>query len=184
VACGAGLAINLFMHESAWLYPGLARVACKPTPEKPFPLRQLDPTCRLMGWGTTLAQAVDEARQDVRRTGEEAVLAGTSWALPGELGFYCKDHPPVYCVGLPFGDRHSQYDLWTPNPIAQHEAFAGRTFIVVGNYPPEALRAAFAQVEPPRAVTHYVRGQPVAGWVVTIAHGFRGFPCEPAAGAH
>jgi hypothetical protein len=118
---------------------------------------------------------VDEIRAEVIESGQQPILACTSWSLPGELGFYCEGHPPVYSVGLPFGDRRSQYDLWRPNPIDDVGAFAGRTFIVVGFYDSEALRQAFAKVEAPRVVIHYEDGRPVAQWVVTVARGYKGF---------
>ncbi len=131
----------------------------------------LDPTCRLRGW-QTLASTVDAIRE---QEGGEPVLVGTSWALPGEIGFYCDGHPPVYSVGPVVGDRRSQYDLWKPNPIKDFAVFEGRTFIVIGNFTPD-FGAAFKRVDPPVLVTHSEAGQPVAGWVVTVCHDFQGFP--------
>jgi hypothetical protein len=101
--------------------------------------------------------------------------------LPGELGFYCAGHPAVYSVGPALGDRSSQYDLWRPNPVADAGAFAGRTFIVVGPFG-DALRDAFEQIDPPRLVTHYEGGRPVASWPVTVCRGFRGFRHLPQEG--
>jgi hypothetical protein len=102
--------------------------------------------------------------------------------LPGELGFYCTGQPTVYSLGLALGDRHSQYDLWRPNPIADPEYFAGRTFILIGEYN-SLLYQAFDRVDCSRTVTYCVKGQPVASWRVTLCHGFRGFPpvSSPAA---
>jgi hypothetical protein len=173
--CVLGLAVNVFMHESTWLYPVLRPLAGPPSEQRPLPLRRFDPTCRLRGWAV-LADAVDRLCDEVRARGEEPVLAATSWSLPGELGFYCKCHPIVYSVGLPLGDRHSQYDLWRPNPVADVPCFAGRTFVVVGPYRPEVLLSAFARIESFRVVTHYESGQPVAQWMVSVVSGFRGFP--------
>jgi len=178
ITCGLGLAINVVMHRSVWLYPLFDRFVGEPTNERPLPMRRLDPTCRLRGW-RTLAPAVDKLRQEVRTPGSEAVLACTSWALPGELGFYCVGHPPVYSLGLPLGDRHSQYDLWHPNPIADPSLFAGRTFIIVGNFPPGALGQAFERVEISQLVTHYEHGRPVAQWMLTVARGYKGFDKVP-----
>ena len=95
--------------------------------------------------------------------------------MPGEIGFYCRGHPQVYSVGLALGDRHSQYDLWHPNPVLDHESFRGRTFIVVGDVKNPLLAGAFEQIEPARVVTHLESGQPVAQWTVTVCRGFRGF---------
>jgi hypothetical protein len=114
--------------------------------------------------------------------GVEPLLAGAGWTLPGELGFYCAGRPQVYSLGLAAGDRHSQYDLWRPNPVQDSQAFAGRTFIVVGDVPPSVL-AAFAQVEAPRLLVYHERGQPVAWWKITVCRGFQGFGQLPTARA-
>jgi hypothetical protein len=144
-------------------------------------IRQFDPTCRLRGW-QTLAAEVDRLRAELRAEGAEPVLAGTSWWLPGELGFYCQGQPAVYSVGPAIGDRHSQYDLWRPNPVCDPEAFLGQTFIIVG-YAPE-LHGAFAEVGEPRIVTHRVGGRPVSEWWVTVCRGFRGFSELPQTIGH
>ena len=104
----------------------------------------------------------------------EKVIGILRASLPGELAFYCAGHPTVYSFGLVLGDRHSQYDFWRPNPVADAAAFRGRTVIFVGNVAP-ALAAAFERVEPPRVVTYYEGGQPIACWGVTVCRGFRGF---------
>src|SRR5262249_37089353 len=103
------------------------------------------------------------------------VLAATSWALPGEIGFYCQGHPTVYNIGRLQGDRHSQYDLWLPNPCSTPQAFLGRTFIIVDMYGP-ALRPGFDSVEQVRPVTHRENGHALSGWTLTVAHQFKGFP--------
>jgi hypothetical protein len=178
LACAAGLALTVFMHHSDWAWPLLRRLSGPPTPVEPFPLRRLDPTCRLRGW-RTLAEEVDRLRDELRAKGVDAVLAGSGWSLPGELGFYCQGHPAVYSLGAALGDRHSQYDLWHPNPVDDPGSFAGRTFIVVGAMPPQ-VRDAFEQIDAPRPVVHRERGQPVAAWPVLVCRGFRGFRTGPA----
>jgi hypothetical protein len=178
--CVVGAALTLFVHRSEALWPVLTRFTGPPTPTRPLPLRGLDPTCRLRGWSATLAAEVDRVRAELRREGVEPLLAGSSWALPGELGFYCAGHPVVYSFGLPLGDRHSQYDLWHPNPVDNPGKFLGATFIVVGHTSRE-LVAGFDRVDSPRVVKHIERGQPVAVWGVTVCRGFRGFPRPPGA---
>jgi 4-amino-4-deoxy-L-arabinose transferase-like glycosyltransferase len=173
--CLLGLVVSVFMHHSDWLYPALAKVAPLPTEKNPFPLRRFDPTCRLRGWHTLTAE-VDHLRDRLHAEGNDAVLAGAGWALPGELGFYCAGHPTVYSIGPAMGDRRSQYDFWRPNPIGDPDRFIGQTFIMVGNDNPSTLQPAFAWVEPPIRVTYYEHGQPIAAWTVIVAHGFRGFP--------
>src|SRR5262249_18528595 len=138
-----------------------------------FPLRRFDPTCRLRGW-RFLAAAVDQLREELQADGIEPVLAASSWTLPGELGFYCQGHPVVYSLGLALGERHSQYDLWRPNPVSDSRAFLGRTFIFVGDGHP-FLSDAFQRIDPPRIVLYKERAQPISCWKVTICHGFLGF---------
>jgi hypothetical protein len=81
----------------------------------------------------------------------------------------------VYCLALAVGNRHSQYDLWHPNPLADPEPFRGRTMIHVGPVG-DPLRAAFEEVGPSIEVEHRVEGLHVASWQVTICRGYRGFP--------
>jgi hypothetical protein len=171
-ACVAGAALTLFVHYSDRLYPLLARVAGPPKSECDFPLRRIDPTCRLRGF-RTLGANVDRWRAMVReREGQEPVLAGSTWTLPGELGVYCTGHPQAYSVGPAAGDRHSQYDLW-PNPIRDGQQFRGRTFLIVGGIN-KAIQDAFEEVGPTMFITYRRRGQPVTGWFLTICRGFRG----------
>jgi hypothetical protein len=172
-ACAIGLTLTVMVHNSAWAWPVLDRLTGPPTASCPLPLRRLDPTCRLRGWHA-LAAEVDRACADVRREGLEPVLAASGWSLPGELGFYCAGHPEVYCLGLVFGDRRSQYDFWRPNPVWDAERFKGRTFIFVSPGPP-CIEGSFEHVEPSRLVHYAERGHPIATWQVTVCHGFRGF---------
>ena len=182
IGCCVGIVVTLVMYHSSWAHPLLAKVVSPPSDTRPLPLRRLDPTCRLRGW-RTLAAAVDCLADDLRADGDEPVIAGSSWTLPGELSFYCRGHPTVYSLGLALGDRHSQYDLWQPNPVADAPAFAGRTFIYVGEGSP-VLEAAFQKLEPPQTVVYKEAGQPLAQWKIRICRRFRGFSKPtPAPGA-
>lgn len=172
--CLLGVGLTLFVHQSAWAYPVLARLSGPPTPEQPTPLRRWDPTCRLRGW-RTLAAEVDRLREELARQGVDPVVAAAVWNHPGQLGFYCQGHPTVYSLGLALGGRHSQYDFWRPNPLDDADRFAGRTFIFVGGDSP-LLAEAFTRLEPPRLIEHRDAGQPVAQWIIVVGHGFRGFP--------
>jgi hypothetical protein len=173
-ACAFGLGLTAFVHHSEWAYPLLVRFAGPATDAQPVPLRRLDPTCRLRGW-RALGTSLDEVCDQLRAEGIEPVLAGTGWALPGEIGFYCSVHPAVYSVGPVVGDRRSQYDLWRPNPVDDPEQFLGRTFVIVGGSA-AAFAGAFDSMDAARVVTHSENGQPVASWAVTVCRGFRGFP--------
>jgi hypothetical protein len=172
--CSLGLLVTAFMHRSEWVHPALKWLAGPPKADRPCPIRRLDPTCRLRGW-RALAAEVDCLRDRLRDQGVEPELAGSGWTLPGELAFYCQGHPTVYSLGLAMGDRHSQYDWWRPHPLADKDQFQGRTFVVVGEFNP-ILARLFDQVEPSYRVTHYVNGEPLGRWTVTVCRGFRGWP--------
>jgi hypothetical protein len=173
-ACGLGGVATLIVHHSDWAQPVLAWVSGPPTDKRPLPLRRFDPTCRLRGW-RTLAAAVDGLRSELHAQGIEPVLVAGNWTLPGELGFYCQGNPVVYSLGLALGDRHSQYDLWKPNPVSNVLTFAGRTFIFVGDVTP-ILRDSFERIDPSQVVVYRENGQPIACWKVTVCWGFRGLP--------
>jgi 4-amino-4-deoxy-L-arabinose transferase-like glycosyltransferase len=177
-ACGTGLAVTLLGHFSHRAYPLLTKVVGEPADERPAPLRRLDPTCRLRGW-RTLAAEVQRLRHSLRNLeGTDPVLAAGSWSLPGELAFYLPDQPTVYSLGPLLGDRRSQYDLWRPNPVADPESFAGRTFLVVNAG--ADIGGLFDAVEPPRLVLHHEAGYPVARWTITVARRYRGVPASLA----
>jgi hypothetical protein len=174
ITCTAGLALTIAVHEPVLMQPLLLRLAGPPTAKDGAPLRRFDPTCRLRGWRDVAAQ-LDELR---RVHGEDLVLACNSWSMPGEFGIYCKGQPQVYSLGLVLGDRHSQYDLWHPNPLADPLAFAGKTFLVIGPSL-ESLRPGFASVEPVGVLVHSEHGQVLAAWPVTLGRGYHGLPVSP-----
>jgi hypothetical protein len=168
-----GLALIVAVHFPTVTRPVLLSISGPPSQSRPFPLRRFDPTCRLRGW-RTLAAEVDRISEALRASGTEPVIAGTNWTLPGMLGVYCTGHPTVYSLGLPSGDRHSQYDYWRPNPVHDPDQFLGRTFVIVGGLSPDVARA-FSAVETSREVVYAEGGHAVAAWCVTVCHGFRGF---------
>jgi hypothetical protein len=171
-ACVLGLALTLVMYHSQWVQPLLAKLSGPPSWARPCPLRRYDPTCRLRGW-RVLAQAVDTVRRQLRGQGIDPVLAGSGWTLPGELAFYCQGHPTVFSFGPVLGDRHSQYDLWRPNPVQDPEQFEGKTILFVGEFHP-ILRKVFRRVDPSHTVTYTEQGRPLARWQLTVCRGFRG----------
>ena len=170
-----GSALSLAAHfPGTLLRPILVQAVSPATEKNPTPLRKLDPTCRLYGW-KTLAGEIDTIRERVRReTGHDPVLAGMVWTLPGEMSFHCEGHPEAYSFGRALADRHSQYDVWHPNPVADAQVFRGRTFVYVGEEIP-GMADVFDHVEPPIRVTHVENGQALATWTIWVAHGFRGF---------
>ena len=167
------LTLMVFVHKPGWLRPIIEPLAGAPSKSNPFPLRKLDPTCRLRGW-RFLAQEVNAIRQELRSQGVDPVLAATRWNIPGTVGVYIPDHPTAYCIGRAMGDRHSQYGLWHPNPVDDPEAFIGRTFIIVGGMNNDGVQA-FDEIERIRKIVYREEGQPIAAFHVCICRGFRGF---------
>ena len=167
-----GLGCSVYLRWPGSVRPALAAFAATPTEDRPAPVRHFDPTARLHGW-SDLANEVDSVREGVfAETGEQPLIAGMTWTVPGELGFYCRGNPRVYSFGLALADRFSQYDLWRPNPVLDAQDFGGRTFVYIGEALPEG---AFDRMEPVRTVTPTRDGVPVASWKIWIGRGFRGF---------
>ena len=167
-----GVALSLALRWPNLVRPTLASILAQPTDHTPTPIRRLDPTARLVGW-RTLASAVNRVRLErIEQFGEEPLLGAMAWTVPGELGFYCENHPQAYSFGAAVGDRFSQYDLWRPNPVSDAQAFAGRTFVYVGDEPPPGV---FDRVEFACRVTHSECGVPLATWSIWVCTGYRGF---------
>jgi hypothetical protein len=177
VVCGCvvGLTLSTVAHFPALMRPVLKAASGTPTEHEPTPIRKYDPTARLRGW-RVLAAEVDAVRARVRaETGQEPLLAGTTWNVPGLLGAYCTGHPETYSFGRKMGDRHSQYDIWHPNPIDNPDQFRGRTFVFVGyGLPPDS--GVFDRVEHAKTVIYREEGDPVAVWWIWIGYGFHNFP--------
>jgi hypothetical protein len=174
VAASIGLLLTAVVLDSRPYRAAVSPLVKAPTAADPFPIRKFDPTCRLRGW-KYLAGEIDQIREELLKSdGAEPTIAGFSWMTPGLVGFFCKNHPSVFTIGPVFGDRHSQYDLWHPNPIADAQVFMGKTFVVVGTGSPD-LTKAFDQVTPPRQVIYREDGQPISVWTILVCRGYRGF---------
>jgi 4-amino-4-deoxy-L-arabinose transferase-like glycosyltransferase len=178
VCAGFGLVGTLAIHQPVLIQPVLLRIVGPATPERPAPLRRIDPTARLRGWAH-LGEEVDRVRAELAEREIDPIIATGRWTQAGEVGIYAKGHPKVYCFGLLLGDRTSQYDVWRPNPVFDPDAFRGRTFLLVGA-DAERLRSAFGKVEPTRTIHYRENGHLVADWTITIAHDFRGMPVPGA----
>jgi 4-amino-4-deoxy-L-arabinose transferase-like glycosyltransferase len=177
LAGGTAIAVGLtaVAHYPGIALPLFAAAAGPPTDADPAPVRKVDPMARLRGW-RHLAAAVDQVRDEVlAEDGAEPLVAGMVWTLPGELGFYGRGHPGVYSFGAALEDRASQYDVWRPNPVADAQAFAGRTFVYVGETSSE-VAAAFERLDGPRRVAYRENGVTVGEWKIWVGRGFRGFP--------
>jgi hypothetical protein len=171
-----GFTTTLLAHNSRLVTVLAAPLVPAETTDDPTPARKIDPTARLKGW-RELGAELDRIRVELRENGgEHAELAGLYWDVPGLLGFYSKDHPQAYTLGLPLGvDRHSQYDFWHPNPADDAQAFRGRTFLVVAPGDPRAaLAPAFESVGAPQEVVYRENGKALAVWYVYVCRGYRG----------
>jgi hypothetical protein len=179
VSSAIGIVAVVFLLEIDPARPVLAKIAGPPTPQNALPIRRFDPTCRLRGWHY-LADQVDTLCAEIRKSGEEPVIAASRWTMASELAFYCAKHPTVYSVGTALWDRQSQFDFWRPNPVYDGKEFLGRTFVFidVGPIPPQ-MQQAFERIERSQSVVYQEGPVPVAIWDVTICHGFRGFASLP-----
>ncbi|MSU76649.1 MAG: glycosyltransferase family 39 protein [Gemmataceae bacterium] len=157
------------MHAPIQAQPILLHLAGSATEKHPMPIRRVDPTARLRGW-RHLAREVDSIRMSL----SNPVIVGERWTIASELAFYCAGHPEVFCMGVAVGDRHSQYDLWRPNLIADAAVYRGRSFILV-NVESVKVASAFDRMEPIRRVEYRENGVLIATWTIQVAHGFRGF---------
>ena len=171
-----GFAATLLAHDTRVVTSALSPVIPEETTANRTPARKFDPTARIKGW-RHLGTEMDAIRAEVRRSdGDDPVLAGLYWDVPGLLSIYSDGHPQAYTLGLPLGlDRHSQYDFWHPNPVADAQAFRGRTFLVVAPGDPRAaLAPAFESVGVPQEVVYRENGRALAVWYVCVCRGYRG----------
>ncbi len=176
IAGTLGLIVSFAVHDTGRFYLPVVRPFLNDeTPARPMPARQFDITARLKGW-RFLAADLDQRRAEIRAVdGVDPIMAGPRWDVPGLLGFYCADHPQAYSFGLAMHDRHSQYDLWRPNPLDDPAAFAGRTFLIVaGGDPRLDLAGGFDSIGQPEEVTYREDGLVVAKWYVCVGRGYRG----------
>jgi hypothetical protein len=177
---GIGCVATLLAHDSRLVTALVAPFLPAEMTDNRTPARKFDPTARLKGW-RHLGAELDRIRAALRETGDEdPELAGLYWDVPGLLGVYSTGHPQAYTLGVPLGvDRHSQYDFWHPNPVADAQAFRGRTFLVVGpGDPSRALAPAFESVGAPQEVVYRENGKALAVWYVCVCRGYRGI--DPA----
>jgi Dolichyl-phosphate-mannose-protein mannosyltransferase len=177
VCTAIGLFGTAVLLEPIGLQPMFEALAGPATEKNPSPLRRVDPTVRLRGW-RHLAEEVDRLRAEVGDS--DVVLAATTWNIPGELAFYCEGHPTVYCLGPALGDRHSQYDLWRPNPLADVDDFRGKTFVIVSSGMPIPAEA-FEPTGPTRIVEYREGKNLIAVWNIVVGR-YRGFPQMGAGG--
>jgi hypothetical protein len=175
-----GSVLSILMHDTRLVTTVVAPSVKEDSPADPMPIRKYDPAARLKG-SRYLASELDKMRISIQATdGHDPVIAGFRWDQPGLIGFYCDGHPQVYTIALVLRqDRHSQYDLWHPNPVDNAQAFIGKTFLIVGGGDPRAaLGPAFESVGGLQEVVYRENGRAVARWLVCECRGFKGF--DPA----
>jgi hypothetical protein len=171
-----GFAATVLAHNSRLITALVAQYLPAETTDNRTPARKIDPTARLKGW-RHLGAELDRIRAELRNNGgDDPELAGLYWDVPGLLGVYSTGHPQAYTLGVPLGlDRHSQYDFWHPNPVADAQAFRGRTFLVVAPGDVRAaLAPAFDSVGAPQEVVYRENGKALSVWYVLVCRGYRG----------
>jgi hypothetical protein len=177
LAVGIGAVLTVIAHDTRAFTYFLAPFVKEEAHSDTIPMRNYDPAARLKGH-RELGKALDELRQRIRNEeGRDPVLAGLRWDYPGLLGFYTDGHPQAFSFGLVLKvDRHSQYDLWRPNPTDDPEAFRDRTFLVVGGgYPVDDFKGVFESVTLDRDVVYSEHGHAVSRWVIFICRKYHGF---------
>lgn len=176
IALTVGGFATLAIHDTRFIGQIIGPLLPEPSARNPMPIRKIDFAARIKGW-RYLAGEIDQLRSELQRSeGEDPVLTAIKWDYPGQIGFYTQGQPPVYSLGLIMGDRHSQYDLWHPNPIDDAQVFLGKTFIFVGNwYPKHTLESAFKRVDSEKEIVYRENGHTVARWSIYVCHGFQGF---------
>lgn len=178
-AIGTGTVATVFVRTAPAVRPWLAYLVDANANPESLRIRWVDPSARLSGW-SYLADQVDAIRWSLRQEGIEPIVAASRWTTASELAFYCEGQPAVYSLGSALWDRHSQFDVWRPNPIADPNEFFGKTMIFVDVGPlPREMANAFEEVEPTRQIAYLDRGVAVAIWDVTVCRGFRGFSRLP-----
>lgn len=176
VALAVGLLGTIVLHDTRLIGILAKPVLPEETATRPMPIRKIDFAARIKGW-RMLAAEVDVLRERlIREEGADPVLTAIKWDYPGQIGFYTKGQPQVYSLGILMGDRHSQYDLWHPNPVDDAQVFIGRTFIFVGTwFPKHVLESSFNRVDSEQEMVYRENGHTVAKWSIWVCHGFRGF---------
>jgi len=173
-----GISASVLLHNTSLVYPIVSSQLTPESETNPTPMRSYDPAARLKGWRYTAGE-IDKLREEIaqKQGGTLPEIACLRWDMPGQFGVYCKGHPQAYTFGLAFGGRHSQYELWHPNPITDPDHFKGKTFLFVGFGGPK-LNEVFGKVDPPITITYREKGYAIATWTVWVCHDFRGFPKE------
>lgn len=176
--CILGLTASILLHDTSLIYPIVSRFVAQESESNPTPMRAFDPAARLKGWRYTAGE-IDKLREEIaqKQGGVLPEIACLRWDMPGQFGVYCKGHPQVYSFGTVMGGRHSQYEIWRPNPTADPEHFRGKTFLFVGYGGPK-LNEVFRHVEPPITITYREKGYALVTWTVWICYDFQGFPQE------
>jgi hypothetical protein len=189
MALGLGVVLTFVAHDTRMITLLAAGYARPESSDNPTPIRKFDPAARMKGY-RYLGRELDVIRGEVERIdalraavvgaeSSEPLFAGLRWDVPGLLGFYTDGRPQAWSFGLALGDRHSQYDLWHPNPVDDAQAFRGRTFLVVSGGDVRApLATAFESVDVPQEIIYREHGRALARWYVHVCRGFKGF--DPA----
>jgi 4-amino-4-deoxy-L-arabinose transferase-like glycosyltransferase len=183
------LSLTLLQHTQ-WVYPTVAQlnVLPAPTPDRPAPIRKLDPTCRMVGY-RDLVPEVARQIEALRAQGLDPFVLAPTYPLTATLEFHLPGQPEVYCLGWSPGmaaETINQHDLWHPNPRHDLSAFRDRPAVIVEpeerppGYAGGLLKnGLFTSLDDPTHVVARRGGLVVGTWNITVARGYKGIQNAP-----
>jgi 4-amino-4-deoxy-L-arabinose transferase-like glycosyltransferase len=183
------LSLTLLQHTQ-WVYPMVARlnVLPAPTPDRPAPIRKLDPTCRMIGYRDLVPEVARQV-EALRAQGLEPFVVAPTYPLTATLEFHLPGQPEVYCLGWSPGmaaEVINQHDLWHPNPRHDLSTFLDRPAVIVEpeEHPPGYAggllkNGLFTSLDEPTHVVARRGGLVVGAWNITVARGYRGIQNAP-----
>ncbi len=187
LVCILGLTV---LQHTQWVYPAIARlkVLPAPTPDRPAPIRKLDPTCRMVGY-RDLVPEVARQIDALRAQGLDPFVLAPTYPLTATLEFHLPGQPEVYCLGWSPGmaaETINQHDLWHPNPRHDLSAFRDRPAVIVEpeerppGYAGGLLKnGLFESIDKPTRVVAQRSGLTVGVWNITVARGYKGIQNGP-----
>jgi hypothetical protein len=180
---GLGLVGLSALQHTEWFYPLLPARLVASAPDRPAPLRNWEPTCRMRGY-RELAPEIATRLAALRAKGLDPFVLVPTPTLAATLSFYLPGQPDVYCIAWSPGlaaQALNQHDLWRPNPRHDIAVFGGRPVVIVedANRPMSYANAAVGleavgRAEPSERIIVRRGDVPVAAWDITVCHDYRG----------
>ena len=166
-------------------------------------LYRSDPSDRLRGWKSMVAEVERIRNEQEAKLGEKLFLIADERHRASEVSFYLKDkraegpgHPPCYIVeSQDLVNQFSfwpRYDQWVDAPTNANQSddeklseqtgvnpFIGRSALLIRNYakgPSHKVRAAFESVEPIGTIELDRFGEHVRSWQIFLCHHYKTLP--------